>query len=338
MILEQGNSWGMLRGKMSTTPEQALENFGFTQDPTAEGVIFRVYRVVGADGKVHLENRIANYKKAGNPQTPAQTAGRNKFAYLIKTACEHQHTMMHPIWKLEADRRERPLTPQNFFVSWNMRKMSSATDYINMVVSYGILEPAELLTGTKIGTHYYDITWSTNIQSNGNANDLPNACLVDKETGTLYEGIPTHTYTRSDGAGQWIFGVNTPEAVLYLYFKRDNLYSISKSKEVLLMLTYTELISAYFQSTPSLAWQTKDLSAIIPENCIYVDVIAYNTVTSAGYDAGVRTNGSALDRKVILGSYESITWRVKPDASRIIETYAGTSYIRFKIIGYLRYE
>ena len=52
MILPQGNAWGKLRGKLSTTPEQALNEWGFPQSEEASGIIFREYRYLNDSNKL----------------------------------------------------------------------------------------------------------------------------------------------------------------------------------------------------------------------------------------------------------------------------------------------
>ncbi|MCK4352959.1 hypothetical protein KAW65_06075 [candidate division WOR-3 bacterium] len=41
MWLNKITPWGEIRGKLSTTPEQAKRLFGFIQHPLAKGVIFK---------------------------------------------------------------------------------------------------------------------------------------------------------------------------------------------------------------------------------------------------------------------------------------------------------
>jgi len=105
MLLPNNHPFGSLRGKLSCTPEMALEMFGFVMHPDATGVIFRVYRY--KDGpSVKTGTFISNYFPPSNPQTPAQQAHRAK----MKAAVLHWQGLtpeQRAEWNAKAKKKQR---------------------------------------------------------------------------------------------------------------------------------------------------------------------------------------------------------------------------------------
>lgn len=102
------------------------------------------------------------------------------------------------------------------------------------------------------------------------------------------------------------------------------------------VLTFTELFPASWLATSATTWEDKDLSAFIPAGGKYAIIRIINNHESIRYTAGVRKNGSALERKDdICPNYGSYVDTVELDAGRIIEQYAETTVApRFQLLGY----
>jgi hypothetical protein len=83
MILPEGNPFGQIRGLIRCTPEEALRDFNFVMSPSAEGVIFRGYTYLNANGKKIKGTFASNYIPPSNPQTIPQQAKRGIFAHAI---------------------------------------------------------------------------------------------------------------------------------------------------------------------------------------------------------------------------------------------------------------
>ena len=97
---------------------------------------------------------------------------------------------------------------------------------------------------------------------------------------------------------------------------------------------YTELFSASHNPTGIGAFEDWDISALIPTGCQWVDILARSV---SAQSLGVRTKGSAVNRADGNNAANaSFTWRVKPDASRIIQIYAGSTAADafFYVVGY----
>ena len=104
MILDT-NPFGKIRGKLSCTPAEALEQFNFEMDPDAQGVIFRQYHYLEG-GKKKTGTFISNYFPPSNPRTPTQQAHRTK----MQNAVAHWHTLGYVErvwWNNEARRRKK---------------------------------------------------------------------------------------------------------------------------------------------------------------------------------------------------------------------------------------
>lgn len=85
MILKPGNPWGYMTGKLSLNPDQAKKMFGFTMNPDAPGVIFRIYTMTDENNKnPHKVNIISNYFPPSNPQTPKQQSNRAKMRAAVR--------------------------------------------------------------------------------------------------------------------------------------------------------------------------------------------------------------------------------------------------------------
>ena len=80
-------------------------------------------------------------------------------------------------------------------------------------------------------------------------------------------------------------------------------------------------------------WVDWDLSSYLPANAIRVDIALVNQ-SATPYVAGVRENGSALDRFNHISNDSQYFLTVNLDDDLIIERYATHGDITFSIIGY----
>jgi hypothetical protein len=91
-----------------------------------------------------------------------------------------------------------------------------------------------------------------------------------------------------------------------------------------------------------------DISSWIPttvaDRVHHILAVTFNTETAAGGEAGVRANGSSLERKLKLheaeaGGVNVLDFLVKADGSGIFKSYStDNAYIRFYVIGYFGSE
>jgi hypothetical protein len=96
---------------------------------------------------------------------------------------------------------------------------------------------------------------------------------------------------------------------------------------------YTELCSASHSPTGAGAFEDWDISALIPTGCQWVDILAKSV---SAQSLGVRTKGSAVSRQLATAAVANVSWRVKPDASRIIQIFAGSTAADafYYVVGY----
>lgn len=123
MIQKPTGAWGFITGKLSLSPEQALEMFGFEMSPDAQGVLFRVYTLLDDNNVPHKEQIISNYKPPSNPQTIPQQLRRMKFAggvnhWKALTPSEKEE------WNDRADKSHRILSGFNLWMSMYMRGLT----------------------------------------------------------------------------------------------------------------------------------------------------------------------------------------------------------------------
>lgn len=99
-------------------------------------------------------------------------------------------------------------------------------------------------------------------------------------------------------------------------------------------LTYAEIAyggSGVGGSTSS--WIDWDISAAIPAGALYAEISMRNR-DAAEYLAGVRKDGSALDRYQYVSDDSQNTMLVEVGTSRIIERYSSHANVNFSIFGY----
>jgi len=93
---------------------------------------------------------------------------------------------------------------------------------------------------------------------------------------------------------------------------------------------FTELTGTYTEKsiTNFDVWEDWDISGIVPVGTIYAEVMVTHISAATRY-AGVRKNGSALERKYYCQGYFCFTTMVAVDANRIIEIFSSTENNNF---------
>lgn len=96
-------------------------------------------------------------------------------------------------------------------------------------------------------------------------------------------------------------------------------------------MTYVEVVPEQVYANTA-AWVNWDLSSVIPVGALFAEIHA----TAGGTcDRGVRTDGSALERKFSMGTDCGCVWTVKLPASRIVEHYGDVTYTpQYTLLGY----
>ncbi|MDD2890896.1 MAG: hypothetical protein PHE49_09725 [bacterium] len=142
MILTRPTPWGIITGKLSTTPEQAKRMFGFEQDPDAKGIIIR--RQKSKEGKFHLV--VCNFKPKAT-FSPKQTKIRQVVAVLSNIVRQERNTLINSvIWRPNKPTR----CPHNMFTAENISRIGSEQNWENMIITRGPLFPPT------INKAYYD--------------------------------------------------------------------------------------------------------------------------------------------------------------------------------------
>lgn len=136
MILTKPTPWGIIWGKLSTTPEQAKRMFGFDQHPDAIGIVIRRHRT--KKGKLQLV--VGNLFKPKENKSPKRMASRNLLSILSKIAKQEKNTLVNKtIWKPNKPTK----CPHNTFIGANIARIQKGTNYNweNMLITRGILYP-----------------------------------------------------------------------------------------------------------------------------------------------------------------------------------------------------
>lgn len=240
MKLEKGNPWGLITGKISMSPDQALRTFSFVMRPDATGIIIRHYKSISITGHIKNAYYVSNYIDAGNPQSNSQQLNRAKFALLSQLAKAHKTDLIVPIWNpLSTERRKTMGHGYNEFKSINIQMIKDITDLSTMLISDGELEPCqEITTLTQDFPGIFTFTFPSTCNKNGLLTDNVYMYILNPDTNTLEILEPAGSYSRNSGT---ITGSGTAcfhSFYGYLFFQQGERYSPSRCKEVGRMIAY----------------------------------------------------------------------------------------------------
>jgi len=236
-LMKKGFYFGLVKGKLSCTPEQAKRMFDFTMNPDAKGVILRKYHYTDAEGHKRIGMFINNYFPPSNPQTPDQQANRNRFAMLSKIATSHTSDIIRDIWQPLAEIRHPDKAHGcNEFRATNMHLIGTPPDFQKMLISDGDLEPTPSVISANYhpDTMTYEIHFDPACKYHGLPTDIAHAGIYNIPTNDLWLLTPITTATRSSGIITGTAHEPTGDWIAYIYFYYANSqYSPSKALCVL---------------------------------------------------------------------------------------------------------
>ena len=97
---------------------------------------------------------------------------------------------------------------------------------------------------------------------------------------------------------------------------------------------YVELIGTTGDAVDTTStWEDWDISSYIPVNAIRAEILIANRFDT-NYVAGIRQNGSALDKLNHIDNDSQYKVVVNLDSNRIIERYADNANVTFYVTGY----
>lgn len=200
MILKPGNPWGRLRGKLKTTPEQALKQFQFVQKADSKGILFREYTYLDDNNKKKRGTFVSNYNPPSDPKTPTQQTMRQRFGTISKIALTHRTELVDPIWGPIAKTKPHSYGC-NEFRSQNLKVTGLPPDWTKLLIADGNLAPTpEIYDYYYMGQPPYPLVITFNPYSGptGKPSDTVNAYLFLRITETLYKLTPIAIFHRED--------------------------------------------------------------------------------------------------------------------------------------------
>ena len=345
MKLSKGNPWGMVTGRISMSPEQALRTFGFVMSPTAQGIMIRHYKAVSISGHVRHESHISNYRDPTNNQTPAQNLMRARFGLFSDLAIAHKEDLIKPIWNpLSTARRHTRGHGYNEFRSVNMLKCRDITDLTSMLISDGELEPAELTSFEKNTTQEYGFQWNQITTKNGKPSDIAHAYVFYEATQTLHEIILEEIAHRVDGFSYGLAPTypGTGNFYGFLFFENsEGLYSTSTAlfKEENMVYVNRKNLTGYTKILTDFtlddAMHDLDLSAVLPpeaaNHLIYVFIRLQSTPAYTYIifreKGELYTYNICQSNTQVAGQYTLKDGWVMCDSNRIIQYQGSTTGI-----------
>lgn len=122
---------------------------------------------------------LRSYVIPTNPQTAAQTAQRQLFFLCQQMAKILVETVTKPFWNFLSS----SMSGFNSFISVNTKRVSSWTDFANIVVTQGSYEPLKAFSTAVYtsGSGDLTLTWDSSIESIGDDSDQVVAVAVDKK-------------------------------------------------------------------------------------------------------------------------------------------------------------
>lgn len=231
-LMRKGLQWGDLRGLIRITGAEALEDFGFTTKPGAEGIMFRKYTYVTSGGKRTTGIFINNYMPRVQPHTPAQTAVWNTFATLSNIVNSNR-TTFYPIWQPLAEKRHyHKALWGNEFRGVNMKLVGTPPDWTKMLLSDGLLEPTPQITGIFLmippGIR---MTFDSSTYQNGEPLDIVHGAIYSPVIDKFEILQDTKVWRRQDQEYRGFSSIlyKIPQSIGYIFFSRDCMYSPSVS-------------------------------------------------------------------------------------------------------------
>lgn len=161
-------------------------------------------------------------------------------------------------------------------------------------------------------------------------------------SGAAWEAITIHS--SSGLAANIPAAADMPEGSLYFETDTKLLKQVQSAAWVTLTptkTTFTELAGGQSHAVSSAdTWEDYDISAIVPAGTTCV-LVAIKGNSQGLSDAGVRKNGTALNRKFDLAKFQAAAtdWvfiLTEVDANRVIECFSETNvtFAYFNIVGY----
>lgn len=233
MILPPANNWGTIRGKLKTTPTQALKQFNFVQNPLALGVIIRQYTYLDDNNHPQKGLFISNYFPPSDPHSPGQQACRDRFRTVQNMALQNKAELINPIWDPLA--KAKGSHGCNEFKSINLSRIGTPPDYTKLIISMGTLFPTP-----SIGICWIDpesklnITFDPYTTNQGSPSDIVYAYCSIKTNGQneLKKLYLDTIYYRENGSCKGFFPClyPPPDIIVFIYFRQNEIYSPSTSK------------------------------------------------------------------------------------------------------------
>lgn len=233
MILPPGHHFGHIRGKISTTPEQALREFNFVQNPLAKGLLFRVYRYLDDSNKMKTGTFISNYFPATDPKTPEQQAMRNRFSTISFMALQNIQTLIRPIWDPIA--RQKASHGCNEFRSVQLSRTGLPPDWTQLLISKGTIFPTPKILDYQIiqiaGVFFLKIDFDTYTNFQGLPSDLVYPFYFLRDEKRLIKLYTDKIYVREEGTckGQVPYDYPDENLIVFVYFRQSDKYSNSTS-------------------------------------------------------------------------------------------------------------
>jgi hypothetical protein len=199
-------NWPMkFRGTIKgISPEQAKQIFKFDLPPTAKGITF-----LNKKGTAFMRPYFPVHFK-NNPK------GNEHFRIISKISHSHLHDLIRPIW-------DKPAQKQNFysgshlFSSVNLKRIK--TGIHNLLISTGELEPPKI-TYSKLKKDAFLFSIDNPQMELGTA-------LLNPQTISL-----KHSKPKSYKSDVISLDIETPQTILFLYYKQEDKYSISVSRRL----------------------------------------------------------------------------------------------------------
>lgn len=175
-----------------------------------------------ARGREQKINTVREFVKPTNPQTSAQTTQRNKFDSVVRAARLHGSSL----WDTLFNRAVGNLPGFQSFVSHHLNYMVSDYEFeLPADLNTGSLDyPDSFSAATGAGSGEVDLTWSTEIEAGGSADDQCNLYGMTKSNASV-DAIQVFAETnfaqRDAGSYTWTAPGGGVEVLLGMYLNKN---------------------------------------------------------------------------------------------------------------------
>ena len=196
-----------IRGKLSTTPEQAKEMFGYDMKPGAIGIVLQ-----RRNGRIMIRSLMP---KKMPPKSTWVKNDKRKFRALISIVRDYNDSLITPVW---SKYKGTYSTGFKRFIGINMKVLGNPPHWLKLLLTVGELPKPSISKVMRIGNK---VKFTV---KNANSMEIGCALFASKEL-KLYWSAPNKYKDTANIELPFYVPESIKSLIIYVYFKKDDKYS-----------------------------------------------------------------------------------------------------------------